>query len=112
MSELSGTVRKVMEAYNNGDPEPLVATFREDVQYIIVDLGKTFRGLEEVTALARQGAGQTRFHLHDIICHGTLVSFTYDHDNPMAEIAYRGPGLAVQNYDDDGRLIAQWAYRE
>jgi hypothetical protein len=100
-----------MEAYNNGDPEPLIATFHDDVQYIIVELDRTYRGLEEVSALARQGAGQTRFHLRDVTVHGPLVAFTYDHDNPISDMAYQGPGLAVQKYDKDSKLLTQWAYR-
>lgn len=100
-----------MAAYNNGNPEPLIATFHDDAQYNIVDLGRTYRGLEEVSALARKGAGQTRFHLQEVISHGPLIAFSYDHHNPLAGMSYNGPGLAVQKYDDDGRLLAQWAYR-
>jgi hypothetical protein len=111
MSSLAQTVRAVMEAYNSGDPEPLIATMHDEVQYVIVDLDKTYRGLEEVSTLARQGAGHTRFHLHEVTSHGPLVAFTYDHDNPLDGMAYRGPGLAVQKYDGNGRLLAQWAYR-
>lgn len=111
MNDLTSKVRHVLEAYNNGNPEPLIASFSADVSYTIVDLGKTYQGVEEVIDLARQGAGQTRFHLQDVICHGNLVSFTYDHENPIADIAYHGKGLAVQKYDKDGKLLAQWAYR-
>jgi len=111
VSTLSETVRTVMAAYNNGDAEPLIATFHDDVQYNIVDLDKTYQGLEEVSALAREGAGQTRFHLHDVASSGPLIAFTYDHHNPLAGMSYQGPGLAVQKYDAQGRLLAQWAYR-
>ena len=111
MSTLSETVRSVMAAYNTGDPEPLIATFRDDVQYTIVELNRTYRGLEEVSALAREGAGKTRFHLQEVISNGPLIAFSYDHHNPLAGMSYQGPGLAVQKYDDDGRLLCQWAYR-
>ncbi|WAJ34357.1 nuclear transport factor 2 family protein [Arthrobacter sp. FX8] len=111
MSTLADKVRSVMAAYNNGDPEPLVATFHGDVQYTIVHLDRTYRGLEEVSALAREGAGQTRFRFQEVISHGPLIAFSYDHHNPLAGTSYQGPGLAVQKYDDDGRLLCQWAYR-
>lgn len=111
MSTLSETARAVMAAYNNGHPEPLISTFHDDVQYTIVEVDRTYRGLEEVSALARKGAGQTRFHLQEVTSHGPFVAFTYDHHNPLAGMSYNGPGLAVQKYDDDGRLLAQWAYR-
>lgn len=112
MSQLISVVRQAMEAYNDGDSGPLLATFSPNITYTIVDLGKTYRGAEEVGALARQGEGQTQFHLHSFICHGSLLSFTYDHENPIADIAYNGPGLAVQKYDDEGKLLAHWAYRK
>lgn len=111
MSTLSETVRTVMAAYNNGDAEPLIATFHDDIRYTIADLDRTYRGLEEVSALAREGAGQTRFHLQEVISHGPLIAFTYDHHNPLAGMSYHGPGLAVQKYDAQGRLLEQWAYR-
>jgi len=111
VNTLSETVRSVMEAYNKGNPEPLIATFHDDIQYTIVELDRTYRGLKAVSALAREGAGQTRFHLQDVTSHGPLLAFTYDHHNPLAGTSYHGPGLAVQKYDDDGRLLAQWAYR-
>jgi len=111
VSTLSETARAVMAAYNNGHPEPLISTFHDDVQYTIVEVDRTYRGLEEVSALAREAAGQTRFHLQDVTSHGPLIAFTYDHHNPLAGMSYNGPGLAVQKYDDDGRLLAQWAYR-
>ncbi|MEV4989930.1 nuclear transport factor 2 family protein [Pseudarthrobacter sp. LMD1-1-1.1] len=111
MSTLSETVRTVMAAYNNGNPEPLIATFHDDIQYTIVEVDRTYRGRKAVSALAREGAGQTRFHLQDVTSQGPLVAFTYDHHNPLAGMSYHGPGLAVQKYDDDGRLLAQWAYR-
>ena len=111
MSTLADKARSVMAAYNNGDPEPLIATFHDDVQYTIVNLDRTYRGLEEVSALAREGAGQTRFHIQEVISHGPLIAFSYEHHNPLAGMSYQGPGLAVQTYDDDGRLLCQWAYR-
>ena len=112
MTNLITQVRQVISAYNSGDPEPLIATFAPGVSYTIVDLDKTYTGREAVTALARQGAGQTKFHLQDVICHGNLVSYTYEHENPLADIAYHGEGLAVMKFDDDGKLLGQWAYRK
>jgi hypothetical protein len=100
-----------MAAYNNGNPEPLIATFHKDVRHIIVELGRTYRGREEVSALAREGTGQTRFNLQEVISNGPLIAFTYTHHNPLAGMSYDGPGMAVQKYDDDGLLLAQWAYR-
>ena len=111
MNTLSETVRTVMAAYNKGNPEPLISTFHDDVQYTIVELDRTYRGIEEVSVLACKGAGQTRFHLQEVTSHGPLIAFTYNHHNPLAGMSYHGPGLAVQKYDADGRLLAQWAYR-
>ncbi|AXJ10870.1 nuclear transport factor 2 family protein [Arthrobacter sp. PM3] len=108
---LEVTVRAVMAAYNYGDAEPLISTFAPDVEYTIVDLGKTYKGLGAVTALANDGAGVTRFHLKEVIVNGPLVTYTYDHENPLAGISYHGPGLAVQRYNDHGQLTAHWAYR-
>lgn len=108
---LEETIRQVMSAYNNGDAQPLVNTFAPDVEYTIVDLGKTYKGLDAVTALANDGAGQTRFHLQDVIVNGPLVTYTYEHENPLAGISYHGPGLAVQRYNDHGQLSAHWAFR-
>jgi hypothetical protein len=105
------TIRKVMAAYNDGDAQLLISTFAPDIEYTIIDLGKTYQGLEAVTALATEGAGQTRFHLKDVIVNGPLVTFTYDHENPQADNSYHGPGLAVQRYNDQGQLSAHWAYR-
>jgi hypothetical protein len=111
VSNLEALARAVLEAYNAGDPEPLIRTFGEDVSYEIVHLGQTYRGLEEVAALARAGAGLTRFHLRDFTSAGRLVSYTYDHESALPGREYRGPGLAVQEYDDEDRLIRQWAFR-
>jgi len=55
VSTLSETVRTVMAAYNNGNPEPLISTFHDDVQYTIVELDRTYRGLEEVSARPARG---------------------------------------------------------
>ena len=101
----------VMAAYNRGDANPLLSTFAQDIEYTIVDLGRNYQGLEEVTALAREGAGLTRFHVRDVITYGPLLAFTYEHENPLVDIRYRGPGLAVQRYNDQGKLTSHWAYR-
>lgn len=101
----------VMAAYNRGDANPLISTFAQNIEYNIVDLGRSYRGVEEVTALARAGAGLTHFHVRDVISYGPFLAFTYEHDNRMPEIRYRGPGLAVQRYNDQGKLTSHWAYR-
>ncbi|AMM30779.1 hypothetical protein SA2016_0074 [Sinomonas atrocyanea] len=111
MSGLEALARRVLEAYNAGDPEPLIGTFGEDVSYEIVHLGQTYRGRKEVAALAREGAGRTRFHLNDFTRSGRLLAYTYDHESALPGREHTGPGLAVQEYDDDGRLIRQWAFR-
>lgn len=61
MSTLSETVRTVMAAYNNGNPEPLISTFHDDVQYTIVELDRTYRGLEEVSARPARGRDKPGF---------------------------------------------------
>lgn len=92
-------------------PSRMIATFHDDIRYTIADLDRTYRGLEEGTALAREGAAPTRFHLQEVISHGPLIAFSYDHHNPLAGMSYHGPRLAVQKYDAQGRLLEQWASR-
>lgn len=111
MRDLEELVRTVLDAYNAGDPEPLIATMGPDVSYEIVHLGQAYRGLEQVAALAREGAGRTFFHLKELTRSGQLVSYTYDHESALPGREYSGPGLAVQEYDGTGRLIHQWAFR-
>lgn len=111
MRDLQELVRTVIDAYNAGDPGPLIATMAPDVAYEIVHLGQAYRGLEQVAALAREGAGRTFFHLKEITWAGRLVSYTYDHESALPGREYTGPGLAVQEYDGTGRLIHQWAFR-